>query len=718
MAALLSGAALTAMPAVAAEANQIEELVVTAQKREQSLQDVPISITAISAQEIRKAGVTTFMDLQDYAPSLKINNNGDSRVATVTLRGVGSSQDAGKQSSIGIFIDGVFMARIGQGIGDLLDIERIEVLRGPQGTLFGMNTAGGLIHIITAQPSLTDYRGYLEGVVGNYSRNELRGSVSGPIIPGKLGFSLAGYSVQRDGIVYNATLGRDVDVQHKTGVRGKLRYEGEKFNYTVIADQAREDSECCAYLFVAIKPGANILGTPVAPYAPPGYPNSRTTVTGHPNTNQNHGGGVSGEGNLTLGGGNVLTSVTAYRTWEITADSDTDALPQEFIQGLYVHQRHEQFSQELRFTSPAGQRLEYVAGLFYFKRKSTDFQYVGIPLIKFPGTDGLTTDDSDHHDTSKAAFLNLTYHVTPQLSLAGGARYTKENQKVDYTQISRNFAFATLGNHKDSRKDDAVTYTLTAKYDLNPDVMTYVTYARGFKPGGFDLTRLPNLNHFQFEEETNNNIEAGLKGYFLDRRLSLTGALFHTDYKNFQTLAFDGLTLVTTNAPKFTTKGVELEAVAQPVEGLRIQAAYAYTDATYEDFPNAQCPSGSPVPVCDISGRSLEGTPKHSFNGSVEYRHAIADSNWSAYVRGEYAYKSGMYLAQSMDPFLYQRAYGIANARIGVESDDGLLVELWTRNLFDKDYLQLSFPAPLITGGYAGFLNEPRMVGARISKTW
>lgn len=722
MSALLSGVALTAMPSFAAAAeaetgNQIEELIVTAQKREQSLQDVPISITALSGSEIKKAALTTFMDLQQYAPGMIINNNGDSRVATINMRGVGSSQDSGKQSSIGIFIDGVFMSRIGQGIGDLLDIERVEILRGPQGTLFGMNTAGGLIHIITAKPNVDEYQGYAEVIAGNYNRIEARGSVTGPIIPGKLGFSLAAYTLQRDGIMYNATMQRHVDDQKKTGVRAKLRYVSDNFDYTLIADQAREDSECCANLLLFLKPGANILGIPVAPLAPAGYPYSRVVVTGHQNTNQNHGGGISGEGNWTIGGGNIITSVTAARTWKISADSDTDSLPINITDGLFVHQSHRQFSQELRLTSPSGQKLEYVAGLFYFTREAIDNQYVGVIPLR-SGGDGRAYNDSDHHDTSKAAFVNLTYHLTDQFTLAGGARYTKENQRVFFSQISNNLAFRNLGVRRDKRNDDAVTYTLTGKYDITPDVMTYVTYARGFKPGGFDLTRLPNFNRFQFEEEKNDNIEVGMKGSFFDRRLSVTGAVFHTKYKNFQTLAFDGLTLVTANAPKFTTKGLELEAIAQPVDGLRLQAAYAYTDAEYDDFPNGQCPAGAPTPVCDLSGKPLSGTPKNSFNASAEYRVPLGQSDWSGYVRGEISHRSKVYLTQSLDPNLIQNSFNIVNARLGVVSKDGILLEVWARNLFNKDFIQLGFNAPLITGGYAGFLNEPRMVGGRVSKTF
>jgi len=658
------------------------------------------------------------MDLEQYAPAMVINNNGDSRASTIVLRGVGSSQNAGKQSSIGIFVDGVFMARVGMGFSDLLDIERVEVLRGPQGTLFGMNTAAGLIHIITAQPNVNEFHGYAEGVVGNYDRIEVRGSVTGPIIPGKLGFSLAGYSVKRDGILYNATMKRDVDDQAKVGSRAKLSYVGESFDYTLIGDVNRENSDCCAYVFVHLNPGAKILGTPVAPLVPVGYPNNRITVTNDTNNNQDHGGGLSGAGNWTIPGDNVVTSVTAYRNWKISSHQDTDALPLSVTDGLYIHQAHNQFSQELRLASPTGRKLEYVGGLFYFRNRAKYYEYFGIAGLGTPGTDGRSIIDGDQLHTAEAVFGNATYHLTPQASLSAGARYTWDHQSVDFNQVSHSAAFANLGPHSATRTDNAATYTLTGKYDWTPDIMTYATFARGFKPGGFDITRLPNYTHFKFLPETNHNLEVGAKGYLFDRKVTVTAALFDTHYNNFQTIAFDGLNLVTTNAKEFITKGFEAEVIARPIEGLRLQGAYAYTDATYKDFKNAQCPSGALTPVCDLSGRRLNGSPRNSFNGTAEYRHSLGETGWSGFLRAEYAYKSKIYLAQSLDPNEVQKPYGIWNGRVGIASQDGLQIELWARNLFNKDYLQLAFPAPLTTGGYAGFLNEPRMVGGRISRTF
>jgi iron complex outermembrane receptor protein len=386
---------------------------------------------------------------------------------------------------------------------------------------------------------------------------------------------------------------------------------------------------------------------------------------------------------------------------------------------LHIRQSHTQFSQELRLASPSGQPLEYVAGLFYFRNRANYFESLGIAGLGKPDTDGLATVTADHLRVAKAVFGNLTYHLTPKASLSAGARYTSEHQNIDFLQRSNSLAFVDLGGRLDKRTDNAVTYNVTGKYEWSPDLMTYLTYARGFKPGGFDITRVSTFANFKFSPETNKNIEFGLKGALLDRAVTFSGALFHTDYRNFQTIAYDGLNLVTTNAKRFITKGFELEVIARPVEGLRLQGAYAYTDARYKDFQNGQCPPTSVVRICDLSGRRLNNAAKNTFNGTAEYREQLGASKWTGFVRAEFASKSKIYLHQSLDPNMVQKGYGLWNGRLGVTSDDGLQIELWARNIFNKDALQLAFPAPFSAGGaYAGFLFEPRMVGLRASKAF
>lgn len=731
---MCAGAVLSLAPQLAraaaadAEDGKVEEVIVTAQKREERLQDVPIAITAISGATVQKSGLSSFYDLGQYVPSFTADMYGDARAARMTLRGVASVQDnPGKQSSIGVFIDGVFMARTGMGASDLLDIERMEILRGPQGTLFGMNTAAGLVNIVTKRPNLTEFHGYGEAVYGNYDRRELRASVTGPIIEGKLGFSLSGYTIKRDGILYNSTLKRDVDSQDKWNLRGKLAYVGENFDVTLTGDVQREDSDCCAYVILSALPTVSIAGINVFNQIPPGAPFSRITANSAVNQNQHHGGGLSLVANYNLNDF-TFTSVTAWRKWRFHGLNDTDSFPIVAADNALILQNHDQVSQEFRVASPTGRKLEFVGGLFYFERLSWDYER-RIPQGPTasqarPGTDGATVIIGDLNDVSYAVFGNVTYHFTDALTGSAGMRYTREVQDADFTQTSNGSAFVNLGRRFGQLEEGQVTYSANLNYHVTPDIMVYGAIARGFKPSGFDLTRLRNFNNFTFKPETNDNIELGFKSTLFDRRLILNVAAYHTTYDNFQTSALDGVFLVTTNAKKFVTQGIEIESTAYPISGLVLNVAAGFTDARYRDFKNAACLPGI-AGSCDLSGRRLQLSPRYTVNASAEYRHALGGSDWDGFTRLEYSFRSSVFSAQNLDVNTRQGAFSLVNARIGVESPDGLKLELWARNLFDKDWVTLFFGTPGVGGGipgragsYSGFLGEPRMYGARIAKTF
>lgn len=715
--------------AAAADANtQVEEVIVTAQKRAENLQDVPIAITAISGETAKKSGLTSFYDLGQYIPSFTSDMYGDARAARITLRGVASVQDnPGKQSSIGVFIDGVFMARTGMGAGDLLDIERMEVLRGPQGTLFGMNTAAGLINIVTKKPDVHAFHGYGEAVYGNYDRHELRGSLTGPIVDGKVGFSVSGYTVKRDGLLYNSTLKRDVDSQSKWAVRGKLNYVGDNFDAVLVADAEREDSDCCAYLILSARPTVSIAGVNVFNLIPPGAPYSRITANSSLNQNQHHGGGVSLEMNYNLNDFTV-TSVTAWRKWRFHGLNDTDSFPIVASDNALIVQNHDQVSQELRLTSPAGKKLEFVGGMFYFERLSWDYErrIPQGPLASQaqPGTNGQTIIIGDLNDVSYAVFGNLTYHFTDALTGSAGMRYTREVQDADFTQTSLGSAFVNLGRKFGRLSNGFVTYSTNLNYHVDSNIMVYGSYARGYKPSGFDLTRLRNFNNFTFKPETNNNLEFGVKSTLFDHRMILNVAAYHTSYVNFQTSALDGVFLVTTNAKKFVTQGIEIESTIYPAEGLVLQGSAGFADARYRDFKNAACLPGI-AGACDLTGRRLQLSPRYTADVSVDYRHPLGASGWDGFTRLEYSFRSSVYSAQNLDEKTRQDAFSLVNARIGVDNGDGLKAELWVRNLFDKDWVTLFFGTPGAGGGvagaagsYSGFLGEPRMYGGRISKTF
>ncbi|HEX3917418.1 MAG TPA: TonB-dependent receptor [Caulobacteraceae bacterium] len=707
--------------AVSASApGQVQELIVTAQKREENIKDVPISISAVSGATLTQHGFVNFNDLATITPNMLSLQEGDSRTSTIEIRGVSTQQaDIGQQASIGVFIDGVFMSRTGMGTTqDFVDIQRIEVLRGPQGTLFGMNTAGGLINIITQPPSLTGYRGEFEASYGSYNDVRVRGMVTGPIVPDELGFSLAGYSDNHDGYTYDPVRNEHVDNLHKDGVRGKLEFKKDDFDATITADYQHETSQCCSVVISSVLPGGNSLGYPVAPVVPPGSPYNRETIEDGVNTNPNSGGGITAELNWHLPIG-TITSLASYREWDAFPISDVDELPFNLLDGFAIHQNHKQASEELRFTSPSGQKLEYVVGLFYFWRHSTEFDTLPIgsdaSFLIIPGEPGPTYNYEVVDDASYAVFGHLDYHLTDQLTISGGLRYSAEPQTALFVQRSTNVIFPDLGPDTARRDDRDLTWQTNLSYKVTPDVTAYASIATGFKPGGFDLTRLANLTGIQFEPETNIDYELGLKSDLLDHKLSIDVALYWTNYDNFQALAWDGTNLITRNAASFVSRGVEFEINARPIEGLTLSANGSYLDAHFTSFPDGQCPPGV-AGVCDQSGLPLSGAPKWTFNVSGNYERPVT-SKWNGFIRFDVGYKS-LIETSNNDPNTYLPGYAIANARIGVRDQHGLEVSLFANNLTDTKYKNYVFGAPLATGVYVAYLGDPRVVGVELRKSF
>jgi iron complex outermembrane receptor protein len=240
--------------------------------------------------------------------------------------------------------------------------------------------------------------------------------------------------------------------------------------------------------------------------------------------------------------------------------------------------------------------------------------------------------------------------------------------------------------------------------------------AHGFKPGGFDMTRLSDYTAFQFRPETNTNYEAGIKSGLFDNHLDLNFSAFYTDYKNFQTLAFDGLNLVTTNAGKFTTKGFELEAIARPLKGLNLTAALGYVDAHYVSFPNGQCPTGV-TGSCNLDGKSLDGTPHWTFSTSAQYDWEVAP-NFDAFVRMDAAFKSRIFYQQSLDPNAVQNGYGLLNVRVGMNFADRWEADIFADNATQTKYMSFIYPSPLATGLFVGYVGAPRIIGVRVQKSF
>ncbi|MGB3811368.1 MAG: TonB-dependent receptor [Parvibaculum sp.] len=693
----------------------IEEIIVSAQRREQSLQEVPVTVSAVSGDMLKSAGVTDLFALGQYTPNVYFVPNGDARTSRVSIRGVTSRQDnIGQQSSVGMFVDGIFMARTGMATNDLLDIERLEVLRGPQGTLFGMNTAAGLINIVTRKPDMQGYHTYGEATTGNYGLMDFRGSVTGPIVEDKVAFSLSAFRTTRDGYGENTFRNVDIDNQNKWGARAKLLLKpADNLEISVIADHNREDSKCCNGYAYATVPGTS-FSTTYGQVLPPPHVNTANTE----NYNKVWGNGLSIEANLDWAG-HTWTSVSGMRTWKVMAQSDLDSTSLAIVDITY-DQAHHQYSQELRVSSPTGQRFEYVGGLFFFKWQANE---VG-PYIYGADVVGANANKSQTRlasmeDTSHAVFGQLTYHVTDQLGLTGGLRYTREKMVGGIAQISTVPAWGSFPMQYRERKEKQLTWTAIANYQWNDDIMTYASVSRGFKPGGFDNGRFPNAaaldTRYEFEEETSINYEVGAKTAWFDNRLHLNVALFRNIFSDFQASTFNGASLVTSNAKQFTSEGVEIESKATPFENFDLTANLGYNHTRYDDFENGNCPFGKTNP-CSLTGRRLHYAPVWNFDASAQYTMPIKDTPLSVFVRGEYNWRSMVYFEQSLEPNSVQGAYGLVNGRIGLRNEEqGWTVELWGKNLLDKAYGVSAYAAPSMTGTWIGYYGEPRTLGVRTS---
>jgi len=692
------------------------DIVVTAQRRAENVQDVPISIVALSGAKLDAAGVTDFSRLTSQVPGMIADSNSDPKGARLGLRGVTSSQEDGKQSSVGVFVDGIFMSRVGMAFSEFQDIERIEVLRGPQGTLFGMNTAAGLIHIVTARPNFTETTGFIEGVAGNKGRWDIRGLITGPISE-NWAYSLSGFTTHRSGLIYNDTLDRKVNNRDRSGVRAKLAYSGNDIDFQLIGDYQNEESDCCTSIPWRMKPGASLLGIPAAPLLPAGYPYSRISVSPFVPYTKSVSGGLTAELNWHLNDALTLTSLTGWRDWNLDTRLDPGALPIPLVETV-SSQRHRQFSQEIRLTSDGGGPLNWVAGLFFFDRttRSVGELHYKVPSLYPAGASGITTTRFRIKDTSYAGFGQVTYDVTDKFKLSIGGRYSFEDQKATQVQAAQNFVDPNYNRAAD-RTDGQFTFTGNASYHFTPDVMAYATIARGFKPGGFDLGRPATYTSFEFESETNLNTEIGLRTQLLDRKVTFNLTAFSTTYKNFQTLAFDGLRFLSLNAPEFVTRGVELELNAHPTRGLSFTGQASYVDAHYTDFVNGACPQGV-AGSCNLTGRRLHQAPRLTLSSSLSYESNIGQSDWKGFGYIGYSYRSGTYSNQALDPFLYQKGYGLVDLRVGIEAPGQIRVEAWVNNLFDKDYMSFGFNSPLLSGGYGGFVGDERMYGLRLRKSF
>lgn len=817
----------------------VGEIIVTAQKREQSLQDVPIVVTTLSEQLLEDAGVHDIKDLQILTPGLTVTSTTSETITTARIRGVGTVGDnPGLESSVGVVIDGVYRPRNGVGFGDLGELSRIEVLKGPQGTLFGRNTSAGVINILTQAPSFTPgFEG--EVTAGNYGAWGVAASVTGPLAGDTLAGRLYMATRQRDGFYdVNTGVGPRTETEDQNQdfwtVRGQLLFlPNDTVSIRAIADYTERSEMCCASVQIRSGPTAALVnglagGDGVRPalnggsFGPaPGYaylPYSRTAYANRDTTQDVRDMGLSVEANIDIDSWNAtLTSITAVRDWESTNAMDIDFSGADILyreaNGDYGFSM-DQLSQEFRLAG-ATDRFDWLVGAFFAREDLSrqDMYAFGahfnpymsalltasvpggpyfdrIGCFTAPGQTALglqmclvglapatgpvfnvgqsARDNYSQEATTFALFTNNTFHVTDNFDITFGLRWTRDEKTLTGLQDNvngnglvcasaasnaaaiagvvgaaaaqtvvgtlclpwSNFAFDNRAINESYSEDD-ISGTIKASFRINPDVMVYGSYARGYKGAGYNLDRVqtgitPEASLF-FPAETVDSWELGVKTTLLDGSMLFNVTGFHQTFHDFQLNTFLGTAFVVESIPEVTSTGLDFDLIwFTPVEGLTFQGGLTYAQTEYSDFTAADLANPSRFgPLSLLPGAQMSFAPEWSATGAVSYERSLGNGlvggfNLSAKYTSEYNTKSDLLPAGMQD------AMTLLNGRLSIGAEDERWrLELWGQNLTDEEYYQVVFNAPLQgtafasvpysaatdTQTYNAFLGAPRTWG-------
>jgi iron complex outermembrane receptor protein len=753
----------------------IEEIVVTAQKREESLQEVPISITALTSEFVLDSGLTTFDGIAQYTPNVSITPITDTRGTAIRIRGIGSDQtNAGIDSSVGVFLDGIYQGRTGLAASsDLADIERIEVLRGPQGTLYGKNTAAGAINIWTKKPVLEEFEGMIEGLYGDYNQRELRGTINFPVYQDKVAARLTGYVTRRDFFDENRS-GTGRNDADKNGVKLRTLFDvTDDLEIIVSADYATSQSASIAMDIITYEgppnldvvfgefeaPDRFLVGsleeTTGRPLAQPVDPFDRLLDADEQTKDSTQIWGVSLEMNYDLGDFS-LKSLTAHREFDSDSLLDGDFSSYDAV-FLLTDESFQQWSTELQLLSPGGERLEYVLGLYFYYSEDETNGKLGIgpewieaspvagPAIAL-GTDengdAFNNDTNTHETWSYAFFGQGTYRVTDTVSVTAGLRGTYERKKIVGSQIATFELEAGIFGPPRFLDDDFDVFNLSPlgvlQYQPTDDIMLFTKVARGFKSGGFNQQRTVGGDNIKFDDEEATDVEVGFRTSWLDRMLTANATFFYTWYDDFQAQAFDGTGFNVTNAGSLTSYGIEADVLAVPIEPLVIGANMGWNVAEYDEFDSSPCtaqqnwearldhPAGplGPVPcVQDLSGERLDNAPRWTTSLFSQFIYPLGDltlfgEQLLGRLRGEYSYRDFIFLQQDLDPNLTQGPVHLLNFRVGLFPDNGLWdLTLWTTNVLDEEWLVVGVDVPIVSG-FAGVVAPPRQYGATLRFFW
>jgi iron complex outermembrane receptor protein len=729
----------------------LDEVVVNARKREEKAIEVPISISTVTGATLERDQDYAIQDLAEKVPNLLVAPS-NPRQTSISIRGLGkNSANDGLETSVGVYVDGVYLSQPGETAFDLTDIDHVEVLRGPQGTLFGKNNTGGVVNITTLKPSFTP-SAKLEAVGGNYGTYELHGSATGPLSD-TVAYRLTVYDKQRDGLLTNIYDGSKFNGFNRQGIRGQFLFEPDaNLTFRVIAEHYRT-SELTGGSVLWLSnlsysngiPINKTLGSKTAAlgFIPVFDPWARNIDlnSARPVKTQQDAASVQASWKL---GSFTLDSITAFRHYTFDARNDGDNTPLDIVNFNGTTSDNKQYSEELRFSSPVGGRLDYVGGLYFYHDKlwSNSDQLNGAQYAAF---NGITVTDPGAVDgvlqntigtpvvDSYAAFAQTNFHFTPSWTLTAGLRETREHKSAsvvntisggsDASTLSGSDLAARIANTDTSSAaaaftDRALSYLGSLAYRVNDDFNVYFTVSKGFKSGGINIevTNVPLV----VAPETAVDFEAGFKSQWLSDKLRLNADIYDSKIRNYQgnfQSNSPSLGNYIANVGDVRVRGFEIEADAHPIESLRINGGGSYNQATYLNFTNAACPVEQPPgrTICNFSGRQLPFAPRWTGATSAQYTFHL-NSGLSAYAGGNVFFRSAQNVNSSLSQYGVQPSYTVTNFQIGVtgtRGGRGYDLSLWAKNVFDRQFLT-SVGTASGSKSLIAALGDPRTFGAAV----
>ncbi|MCB1705060.1 MAG: TonB-dependent receptor [Halioglobus sp.] len=708
----------------------LEELIVTAQKREQNLQDVAVAVSLLSGKAMAEAQLKNAAELATLIPTLNVQASSGPSTSSFNIRGIGTQTfSPGVDPSVSTMLDGVVMGRSGMAFLDLVDVERVEVLRGPQGTLYGKNASGGVVHIITKDPT-PEFSGTAAVTAIEEGEYRVDGSVAGPITD-TLGYRLTGFGVDDDGYSKNYYNDKKVNDNEAFNIRGKLAWQAtENLDFTLAGDYSKSDCDCTALSVREILPGPDQqqLLQEQLPVVPSKHNqdvnNDQRTFT------HLHSSGYSLTANWDLDE-YVLTSITAYRDWQSESIVDFDDSPQNPLKLSFPSPPktdQNQFSQEFRLTSAPAEWGSYVLGAFYFEQDVDTGNATTAGLLEpiVPATTRTSKTSVTSKNTALFGEVNFNFWRDWQLILGG--RYSYDDLSYHTTaDLTDGIVFPAPGEAKDSLDNSDFSPKVALQWNVTDSAMVYGSYVSGYKGPAFDTGLVAGGS--SVDPETSDSFEIGLKSGWLDNRLIVNVDVFYSKYHDFQaetSLDIGPLgTIVVTNVGAVTTQGMELDFIALPMENWTLSGGLVYTDAEIDEYPMGNCSGGQrargecPNNFQDLAGGDLPYTPKWKMNLSSDYTIALQEMPFDVILGANLRAQDDVLYELSQDPYTKQDAYAIVDLRaVLAGKEEGYRVTAFVKNVFDKNYASLIYansPA-LLPNGYIQLVPKyaNRMAGIEV----